>query len=98
MPVLMPDVNSNLRYYKEERKKEIKKLVERITSEDHLSFSKIKNINAIMDMNDEEFNTRVYNLELRGIRGAMLWDPDERWCLHHKLNLLRRMIKHVHIR
>ena len=98
MPVLMSDVNSNLRYYKEERNKEIKKLVERITSEDHLSFSKIKNINAIMDMSDEEFNTRLYNLELRGTRGAMLWDPDERWCIRHKLNLLRRMIKHVHIR
>ena len=99
MPVLMSDVNSNLRYYKEEREKEIEKLIERLTSGDHLSFSKIKNMNAIMDMGDEEFNTRRYNLERQGIRGNMLWDPNERWQItRHKLNLFRRLKQYVHIR
>ena len=91
----MSDVNANLAHYKEERRKKIKELVERLTLEDHLSFSKIENMNAILNMRDEEFNTRMYNLELKGIHGSLLWNPDERWCIRHKLNLFRRMIKYV---
>ena len=95
----MSDVNANLAYYKEERRKKIKELVESLTSKDHLSFSKIENINAILNMGDEEFNTRMYNLELKGIRGSLLWNPDERWCIRHKLNLWDKVIKYAcHIR
>ena len=87
MTILMTEVNASLEHMNKELAEQIKKLVERIeqiSSEDDLGSAKIENINAILNMPHEEFNTRLYNLEREKIKGKLLWNPEEDWLTIHR--------------